>query len=172
MNRFPSKLVMAGIIVAFVVASFSFLTQAAGKKKITYSSKVKQMVSQTTIHPGDVPNHELVQHVRLDTSTSSDPDWKDVEYLSYHQADSVAGNGTHRGYNIGHHKDGDESYWKYEGTHKTIVKEDGSQEVPFEGKTQLVGGTGKFKNIKGGGTYKGKVTPKEITWEGEAEVEY
>jgi hypothetical protein len=169
MKLFLSKLEVVGIIVA---VSFSFSAQAAEKKHITYSAKTQQILSQTTVNPGDVPNHELVQHVRIDTSTSADPDWKDLEWLSYHQADSVAGNGTHRGYNTLHRKDGAESYWKYEGTHKTIVKEDGSWEVPFEGKTQLVGGTGKFQNIKGSGTYKGKITPKGVTWEGEAEVEY
>jgi hypothetical protein len=95
MKLFLSKLEVVGIIVA---VSFSFSAQAAEKKHITYSAKAQQILSQTTVNPGDVPNHELVQRVRIDTSTSADPDWKDLEWLSYDQADSVAENGTHRGY--------------------------------------------------------------------------
>jgi len=52
------------------------------------------------------------------------------------------------------------------------VKEGGAWESNFEGKIQFTGGTGKFKNIKGGGVYKGTMTAKELTGSGEFEVEY
>lgn len=40
-----------------------------------------------------------------------------------------------------------------------------------EGKREWVGGTGKFKNLKGGGIYQCKVTAEGggCNWEGEAE---
>jgi hypothetical protein len=43
--------------------------------------------------------------------------------------------------------------------------------MTWEGTYQTNGGTGKFKNIKGAGTYRGKATAQEAfsEWEGEAE---
>jgi hypothetical protein len=56
--------------------------------------------------------------------------------------------------------------------HKATVKEDGSSEPTWEGTYKITGGTGKFKNIKGEGTYRGKATPEGASTEFEGEVEY
>jgi hypothetical protein len=69
-------------------------------------------------------------------------------------------------------KDGDTDYGTFEGTHKTTVKEDGSSEITWEGTWKATGGTGKFKNVKGGATYRGKVTAEGAFTEWESEVEY
>ena len=64
------------------------------------------------------------------------------------------------------------TYTSYEGTHKTTVKEDGSSGRTWEGTNKITGGTGKFKNIKGSGTYRGKGTAERVSsseWEGEVE---
>lgn len=63
-----------------------------------------------TVYPGDIPNHEISQNVRIDTFTSSDPDFNDIEQVVYGQNDSVARSGTQRGYSRVIHKNGDESY--------------------------------------------------------------
>jgi hypothetical protein len=94
-----------------------------------------------------------------DTTTSSDPDWNEAEHIVYEQRDQVAGTGTHRGYFTNLLKNGDTEYGTYEGTFKTTFKEDGSWETTtWEGTWKSTGGTGKLKNIKGGGTYRGKAT--------------
>jgi hypothetical protein len=67
---------------------------------------------------------------------------------------------------------GDTAINTYEGTHKAITKEGGAWEVTYEGKFEFVGGTGRFKNLKGHGTYQGHVTPEALTEEDEAEVTY
>jgi hypothetical protein len=122
---------------------------------------------------GDDPKHELVLlEISRITTTSSDPDWNETEQIAYHQADDVAGTGTHRGYFRRFHKNGDTDYGSYEGTHKTSVKEDGSWETTWEGAWKTHGGTGKFKNIKGSGTGRGKATAQESFTEWEGEVEY
>ena len=108
----------------------------------------------------------------MDTTTSPDPDYNDSQLLVYGQSDSVAGSGSHRGYNKRIFKNGDETYGKYEGTHKRTSKEGGAWEEISAGKWQVIGGTGKFKNIKGSGTYKGKRTAEGGTTEFEGEVEY
>ena len=123
--------------------------------------------------PGDDPNHELVVlAIRRDTTTSPDPEWNGTEQIVYEQSDSVAGTGTHRGYYVRLHKNGDIDYGPFEGTHKTTVKEDGSWETTWEGTFKIIGGTGKFKNDKGSGTYRGKATAQESINEWEGDIEY
>jgi hypothetical protein len=163
---------VVGVIAAFVVVSLSFSAQAGEKKKLTGINKIGPHISRTVVYPGDDPKHELVMFVRRDTTTSSDPDWNETEQIVYQQADSVAGTGTARGYSIRLFKNGDTDYSSFEGKHKTTVKEDGSWETTWEGTYKVLGGTGKFKNIKGSGTYRGKATAEGASTEFEGEVEY
>jgi hypothetical protein len=165
------KVGIVSFVVVLTVISLNFLTQAAEKKKISGTNKPKQTVSQTTVSPGDVPNHELVSRVYIATVTSSDPELGKYEEYLYEQADQIAGTGSHRGYTMKIHPNGDRFYGSYEGTHKTITKGDGSWEATFEGTWKWTNGTGKFKNIKGNGTYKGKASPEGgiSNWEGEVE---
>ena len=166
---------VVGVIAAFVVVSLSFSAQAGEKKKIMGTNKQGPPISRTVVPPGpgDDPKHELVVlMIRRDTTTSSDPDWNETEQIVYQQADQVAGTGPHRGYTIRLHKNGEITYGSYEGTTKRTVKEDGSWEATWEGTSKVTGGTGKFKNIKGGGTYRGKATAEGASTEFEVEVEY
>ena len=163
---------VVGVIAAFVVISLSFSAQAAEKKKITGTNKQGPLISHTVVSPGDDPKHELTLTIRRDTTTSSDPDHNETEVMQYEQSDSVAGTGTHRGYFRRLFKNGDTDYGPIEGTHKTTVKEDGSFETTWEGTWKVTGGTGKFKNIKGSGTYRGKATAQGASTEWEGEVEY
>ena len=146
------------------------------KKKIMGTNKLGPVISRTVVPPGpgDHPKHDLVVlEIRRDTTTSPDPDWNDTEQIVYLQADEVAGTGTHRGYYVRRHKNGDIDYGPYEGTHKSTFKEDGSWEgATFEGTWKFNGGTGRFKNVKGGGTYRGKATPEGASEDWEGEVEY
>jgi hypothetical protein len=171
-----NRSIIFGVIAAFVVVSLSFSAQAGEKKKYGGTNKHGPFISRTVVPlgPGDDPKHELVAlEIRRDTTTSSDPDWNETEQIIYGQADQVAGTGTHRGYYVRQHKNGDTEYGTYEGTHKTTLKEDGSfLEATWEGTYKVIGGTGKFKNIKGSGTYRGKATAEGASTEFEGEAEY
>jgi hypothetical protein len=171
-----NRSIIFGVIAAFVVVSLSFSAQAAEKKKIMGTNKHGPLISRTVVPPvpGDDPKHELVALlVRRDTTTSPDPEWNDTEQIVYEQSDEVAGTGTHRGYYVRLHKNGDIDYGPYEGTHKTTFKEDGSWETTtWEGTWKSTGGTGKFKNVKGAGTYRGKATAEGASTEWEGETEY
>ena len=70
------------------------------------------------------------------------------------------------------HKKGDKAFTKWEGTHKTSIKEDKSWETIIEGKIEFIGGTGMFENIEGGGTYNCSATAKGGTCDAELEAEY
>ena len=140
------------------------------------TNKQEPLISRTVVPPGpgDDPKHELVVlEIRRETTTSSNPDHNETELIVYGQSDLVEGTGTARGYYRRLFKNGDTDYGPYEGTQKTTVKEDGSWETTWEGTWKVTGGTGKFKNIKGGGTYRGKATAQEAEafteWEGEVE---
>jgi hypothetical protein len=170
-NLYSRKLGLA-IIVAFLTIFWISPIQAGEKKKIKYTKRILQNISRDVVYPNDVPKHQISQYVRITSITYSDPDMEPSENIEYGQSDSVAGNGSHRGYSVNTHKNGDKAYNKWEGSHKTIVKEDGEWEMNYDGKFQFTGGTGKFKNVKGGGVYKGTITAKEHTEEGEFEAEY
>jgi hypothetical protein len=146
------------------------------KKKIMGTNKQGPLISRTVVPPGlgDDPKHELVVlGIRRDTTTSPDPEWNGTEQIVYLQADEVAGTGTHTGYYRRLHKNGDIDYGPFEGTHKTTLKEDGSfLEATWEGTWKANGGTGKFKNCKGGGTYRGKATAEGASEDWEGEMEY
>ena len=164
---------VAATLILPALVSLSFSAQAAEKKKIMATNKHGPDISSTVVPlgPGDDPKHQLVVlKIRRDTTTSSDPDWNGTEQIVYEQDDQVAGTGTHTGYYVRFHKDGDTEYGTYEGTHKTTVKEDGSfLEATWEGTYKIIGGTGKFKNIKGSGTYRGKATAEGASTEFEGE---
>jgi hypothetical protein len=102
-------------MVVFVVISLSFPAQAE-KKKNTYTLTNRgQTISKTTISPGDFPNHELNQEVVVRTQgfNQSDPNLQFKEAWLYHQDDSIAGTGFHRGRFVGTYKDGDKIYVGY-----------------------------------------------------------
>ncbi len=117
MKRLLSKLAVVGSVVTVVAISFSFSAQGAEKKKIMMKTTSSQILYRTVMHPTDVPNHELSQWIIRQTRTHSDLDWN-MEAMIYPHWDNVAGSGTHRGYAIYHHQNGEEGYVKFEGTCK------------------------------------------------------
>ena len=163
---------VVGVIAAFVVVSLSFSAQAGEKKKVMGTDKAGPPISRTVVYPGDDPKHELVLWTGRETTTSPDPDVNGTEIMKYGQDDQVAGTGPHRGYFRRLFKNGDTDYASHEGKHKTTFKEDGSWEATWEGTFKVTGGTGKFKNIKGEGTYRGKATAQGASNDWEGEVEY
>jgi hypothetical protein len=171
-----ATLILPTLAISFAVPTFAQQKDAvaAEKKKIMGHNKHEPPIARTVVSLGDDPKHELtVLSIHRVTTTSSDPDFNETEMMFYEQDDEVAGTGTHRGYYRRLHKNGDIDYGTYEGTHKASVKEDGSWlETTWEGTWKSNGGAGKFKNIKGGGTYQGKATAQEAFSDFEGEVEY
>jgi hypothetical protein len=119
-------------------------------------------------------NHELIQEANIADIKVSNPDWKIKEEWVYVQSDVINGNGTQSGYFHDTHEDGSHSYGAFKGTIKTTSKADGSWEAVWEGTYQYLGGSGKFKNLKGGGKYKGKASSQDPAGhdEGQETVEY
>jgi hypothetical protein len=152
MNALCSKWSVALLNLAVLAVSASFLSGNALARDITYATKFGPVLSRTVFAPGDRAGHELIQAVRTDMTTSSDPDWNEVSVVNYGQSDLVDGSGSVSGYAVRTHKNGDKTYYRYEGQ----VRASGSgnsKDTVGEGTVELVGGTGKFANAKGNGTY-------------------
>jgi hypothetical protein len=120
--------------------------------------------SQTVVSLEDVPNHEMHLATITGLQKSSDEKWKDSRITYWDVSDLVGGKGTQSGYFVNVHANGDRDIGTFEGKVKTA----GGQ-VTMEGTWKYADGTGQFKGITGGGTYKGRMTsPTEVenTWEG------
>jgi hypothetical protein len=112
---------------------------------------------------------------RVQTWTSSDPAWNNLNVTQFVFSDYVAGTGYHRGHNGNVHPGGDRTFLTYEGRTTRTTNSDGSWESKFEGTMRFTGGTGKFEGIKGEGRYVGKASapsasaPPSATFEWQAE---
>jgi hypothetical protein len=159
--------------LAVAVGSLSLLSEAAEKKEQTYVKTNFRTTSKTVVLVGDVPNHELRQEMNVSDIKYSNPDFKTKDEWAYIHADTIDGSGKANGYYFDTHDDGSTSYGSFQGTEKMTTQSDGSWVVIWEGTYQYLGGSGKFKNIKGGGKYKGKASSKEpAREEGRETVEY
>jgi hypothetical protein len=124
--------------------------------------------SQTVISLEDVPNHEMHLATINGLQKSTDEKWKDSRITYWDVTDLIAGNGPQRGYFVNLHSNGDRDIGTFEGK---VVTAGG--QVTIEGTWKYTDGTGMFKGIVGGGTYKGRMTsPTEVenTWEGTYEI--
>jgi len=152
-----TRLIAVCVTAALVTVAWLGRTEAAESRDCSTTKKSKHFVANIPMSPGDSPNHEISQFVRVDVVSSANPDFDGGEQIIYGQADQVAGTGSHRGYSVSVQKSGDRVYYKWEGAHKTVIKDGGAWELDYEGKFELTGGTGKFSNIRGSGTYRGSV---------------
>lgn len=148
------------LVVSLAIAIVS--TSAwAEKRSITYTTKPGTVVSRT-VNAGLQPNHELIQQVRNDTTTSSDEDWNGTTVTVASQQDLISGSGMIAGYAVRHHKNGDQTFYKYRGK-LVATGEPPSRQITGDGTIEMTGGTGKFSKAKGSGTWstgKGQATIK------------
>ena len=173
MKRVSTSRLAAVIAIAISFAFAASHAQADGKKKRSGTNTFVSQIQKNTSAVGDVPGHEISQQIGLELTTkSSDPMFMGMQLTDYGQYDEIAGTGTHRGYSMGVLKDGSSNPARYEGTHKTTVKADGTWEWTSEGKYWLLPGTGKTKNAKGEGIYKCKITAAGGACDWEEESEY
>ena len=170
MKAFSARLGVLTLVTA-LVTGLSISADAAEKKKFKWSHTSRQTISETKSTP--VADHEFVQGTYIEPIKTRSPEFDMIEARIFNQDDTVAGNGRHRGVEIDIFSNGDTAINNYEGTHKVVVKAGGAVEVTWEGRFEFVGGTGRFKNLKGQGTYRGRETEADgHIEEDEAEVTY
>jgi hypothetical protein len=116
----------------------------------------------------DVSDHDLNLIEVRGVQNSPDEKWNDSKITYWGTADLIAGSGPQSGYFVNDHPDGDRDFGTFEGRIVTS-----GAEVTLEGTWKFTGGTGKFRGLRGGGTYKGRMTSPvqvENTWEGQYEI--
>ena len=124
--------------------------------------------AQTALALHDVSNHDLNLIEVRGVQKSPDEQWNDSKITYWGTADLIAGSGTQSGYFVNDHPDGDRRFGTFEGRIVTS-----GTEVTLEGTWKFTGGTGKFRGLKGGGAYKGRMTSPvavENIWEGTYEI--
>jgi hypothetical protein len=143
----------------------------AEKMDCSGSKKSKQRVSREVIKPGDRPDRELAQTVRIDVLSSKNPEFDGVEQTVYNHSETVGGAGSHSGYAMTALKSGEKVWVRYQGTHHVVPKGD-SWESSHQGVFRYIAGTGRYKAIRGGGYYQGKSTPDGLTEDFKCEAEH
>ncbi len=138
-------------------------TKIAGKMTVAYTR-------QETIDIGDIEGHiiSLGESEGTNVSTGKHKFMDGAQVVNMSFGDLVKGNGPHQGY-LKLTKKGNAVFCKWEG--KVTTK--GTSMPTFEGTFSYIKGTGKFENIEGDGTYKGKYISKTIytvEWKGQYSI--
>jgi len=155
-------LLLISISAIFVLGVTTSLAQEKiknkGKRFGTFESKASIKVDDTeghTLGAGSGKGVDVIQN---------------SIFFSWSTLDLVKGNGTHQGYGKVIQKDGSIAFNRFQGKVSTTMSPKGRPLVTFEGTWSFTKGTGKWKNVQGNGTYKGKyIGPGIFTydWEGE-----
>ena len=132
------------------IAVLSCATLASAQFKISGSAECTKPDIQQKVDIPDHPGHSL--SVSQFKCTWTKPlevgGVKDKDGLDSGSADLHGDKGTSHGYYVDNMENGDKTFVHWQGT-------DSMSEGTSAGKWNYTGGTGKFKGIKGGGTYKG-----------------
>jgi len=96
-----------------------------------------------------------------------------AQFVSSAFGDYVKGNGPHWGYSKAIDPDGSVTFSTFKMQATTTLSPEGKPITTFEGTWSFTKGTGKFENVQGGGTFKGKIIGPGIymyDWEGEYSI--
>ena len=146
------------LIILALIFTFGVMT-AWAQEKVKVKFKAFAVVTKIEkLKVDDTEGHVI----SLYESTGVTSDGKFVRYFKSRN-DLIKGNGTISGYgkyvNV---KDGDYYWAKYQGTANTTKSPEGKLKFTLEGNYSYINGTGKYKGIQGGGTFKGGAIGKGI----------
>ena len=140
-----------------VCAGFALLSLtafASAQDKVSGSAQCSKPDIQQKVDIPDHPGHALTLSQMKCTWTKpmEVAGVQDKDGIDSGSGDVHGDRGTSHGYYVDNMANGDKAYVHWQGT-------DSMKDGTSEGKWTYAGGTGKFKGIKGGGTYKGKFAP-------------
>lgn len=133
---------------------FSSVSLSWAQTKISGTIQCAKPDPQYSIEVGDRANHALgVSKSACNWTKPMDIAGSQTKEGTDIVSDEVRGNRVRsHGYHVGTMASGDKIYVRFQGS---SALKDGAPETA-EGKWSFIGGTGKLKGIKGGGTYTGK----------------
>jgi len=159
---FISLALIFGLCVSSLMAQTKF--KIAGKNTTAYTLR-------EVVEVGDTEGHSLylLKNEGFNESTGENKFMDGAEVIYFGIADYIKGNGSHTVYTKMSMND-NAVYSKAEGKTTTTLSPEGKPVTTFKGSITFIKGTGKYQNIQGGGTYKGKLVSSVIIvnkWEGE-----
>ena len=142
---------------------------AVGQTKISGTESCGKPTSQQALNVGDQPNHMIA----IEQANCTWPKPLEIagvqtkESITTDFSDTSGGSSRVRGYDIGTMTNGDRYHVRYQGT-ATLR---GGVPQTSGGTWRFLGGTGKFKSIRGSGTFKCTYSDTGSTCEIEGEYE-
>ena len=126
-------------------------TMLAAQDKVSGSAQCAKPDIQQKVDVPDHPGHSVsvAQYKCSWTKPMEVAGVQNKDGIDTGVSDTHGNNGHSHGYYVDNMANGDKAFVRWEGT-------DSMKDGIAEGKWSYAGGTGKFKGIKGGGTYKGK----------------
>jgi hypothetical protein len=155
---------------------------AQGQQKYKYSYQLPPEIKNTykqvqTMDVGDVPEHR-VRYAELQTVYPAQlpaPMYAGVRVKESNTVligEQISGNGTSGGYGVYTLETGDKIFTRVTLTLQSSTSEDGKTATKFDQVSHIIGGTGKFKNIRGVLRSSGRTDMKSATNGNTTEGEY
>ena len=165
MQILKSKKLLLLLIRIVAIFTLAVTTSLAQEKTKISGKRYGVSSSSGTVKVDDTEGHiiSVGESKGFDVATGA-------QFYNESFNDLVKGTGTHRGYGKAVYPDGDVSRYTFEGKINTTHLSMGKPVTTFEGTFSITGGTGKYENAKGGGTYIGQFIGEGIftyDWEGE-----
>ena len=163
---------LIGLFISLVLILTLGVTTSIAQQKIKVEGKhTFAYTNQDSINVGDTEGHliTLSAYEGFNVSTGNDKFMDGAMDVAMGFSDLVMGNGTDQGYGK-FSLNGDVIFWKHQGNIATTFSPEGMPVSTAEGSWTWTKGTGKYENIQGSGTYKGKFMSRSIfivEWEGE-----
>jgi hypothetical protein len=164
---FPCVCIALAFVFNVSVSNAQQATKVSGTISAAYTH-------QDTVVVGDEPGHlfSLALSEGKNVGATEQAMMGGAQVVNMAHSDLLMGNGTQRGY-IRFAQDSDTTFANWQGKVTTTLAEDGTPVTTMEGTFSYIKGTGQFVNIKGNGTYKGKLTSKTsytVEWQGEYSI--
>jgi len=167
-NYKQSTILFINFVLLFVLG----VTTSPAQQKIKVAGKhTLAYINQNRIEVGDTEGHiiSLSEFEGSNISTGENKFMDGALDVGMTFADIIKGSGPHEGYGK-FSLNGDAIFWKHEGKSVTTLSSAGKPVTTVEGTFTYTNGTGKYQNIQGSGTYKGRYISKTIVvvdWQGE-----
>jgi hypothetical protein len=168
MQGVKSKRLLLLIISLAMIFALGLPSSPAQEKTKFAGKRYGVMTKTEVIKLDDTEGHILTlgESKGVDVTTGD-------QFVTSGLADYVKGNGPHWGYSKAITPDGDVTFSTFKMQTTTTLSPKGKPITTFEGTFSFTKGTGKFENIQGDGTFKGKMIGPGIymyDWEGEYSI--
>jgi hypothetical protein len=178
--RKPLKITLSvtacfGLLLGTTVLGMSDASaQQKCKEHLRNLAENSTYTQQLMIDVGDVPGHQVRVLEVHRTYPNAEPNCeglKRVESWDRGTSDYINTNGPASGYTVTVLENGDKTFQRWSGTAQAVDNPDGSRTITFTGTYHYVGGTGKYRGLRGMGRTSCRFDPlanyNECTSDGE-----